>query len=780
MSICANDCANGAGKDECMKRLLKVNPWKIIESELHKEDFRLAESIMCLGNGYMGMRGNFEEHYSGDFHRGSYIAGVWFPDKTRVGWWKNGYPEYFGKVINSINYIGIRVLIDGEEVDLNTASIKEYYRELDMQHGVLTRKFTILHGAKESTIETTRFLSVVNRELAVIKYSITPQNYNGKITFIPYLDGDVRNEDSNYDEDFWTEISKEVSDFQASLVMKTKDNPFGTPTFQVAATMKIEMDGTAVNISHSLKDEYVDNTIEAIAQQGKAVSLFKYVAVTTDRDHEAGELLEKGKEVLERAVEEGYKTVMDAHKKAWLKRWEISDVEISWDEEGQQGIRFNLFQLFSTYYGEDSRLNIGPKGFTGEKYGGATYWDTEAYALPLYLSTADPMVARNLCIYRHNQIEGAYHNARQQGVQGALYPMVTFTGVECHNEWEITFEEIHRNGAIAYAVYNYVNYTGDKNYLHEYGITVLAGISRFWADRVHLNKKKQVYMIHGVTGPNEYENNVNNNWYTNRMAVWTLKYTLEVIRYLTANGYKKQVECLSITVDELSKWQDIVDRMYFPYDKELNVFVQHDTFLDKNLMTVDNLKLEERPINQKWSWDKILRSCFIKQADVLQGLYFFNDEFTTEEKRRNFEFYEPMTVHESSLSPCTHAILAAELGMKEKAFEMYHRTARLDLDNYNNDTEDGLHITSMTGAWLTIVQGFAGMRTAKETLSFAPFIPTQWESYTFKIVYRNHYIKVCVDKEKVVISQEGSALSIKLYDEIKILPENGKLIDLIK
>jgi len=759
-----------------MKRLLEVNPWKIIEKALHKEDFRLTESIMCLGNGYMGMRGNFEECYSGDFHRGSYIAGVWFSDKTRVGWWKNGYPEYFGKVINATNYIGIRILIDSHEVDLYTASIKEYYRELDMQHGVLTRRFTILHDKKETTIETTRFLSIVDRELAIIKYSVTPNNYHGCITLIPYLDGDVRNEDSNYDEDFWTEISKEVSNYQGNLVMKTKDNAFGTPTFQVATSMQIKVDGMVTNISHNQKNEYVDNTIDVKVEQRKTVSLYKYVAVTTDRDHEASKLVEKGKEILNTALEKGYEKVMEDHKQAWLKRWEIADVEISGDEEGQQGIRFNLFQLFSTYYGGDHRLNIGPKGFTGEKYGGATYWDTEAYALPLYLSTAEPVVGRNLCIYRHNQLEGAYHNARKQGLKGALYPMVTFTGVECHNEWEITFEEIHRNGAIAYAIYNYVNYTGDKDYLHEYGIEVLAGISRFWADRVHFNQKKQVYMIHGVTGPNEYENNVNNNWYTNRMAVWTLTYTLEVVRYLIANGYEGQMEDLQIYKEEVDKWQDIIDNMYFPYDEERGVFVQHDTFLDKNLMTVDKLEIKDRPINQKWSWDKILRSCFIKQADVLQGLYFLNNEFTIEEKRRNFEFYEPMTVHESSLSACTHAILAAELGMEEKAFEMYHRTARLDLDNYNNDTQDGLHITSMSGSWLTIVQGFAGMKIVNETLSFAPFIPTGWESYTFKIIYRDHYVKVMVDKENVIISQDGLALSVKIYDEMKILPKNGKII----
>ncbi|MCA1029615.1 glycoside hydrolase family 65 protein [Bacillus timonensis] len=758
-----------------MKRLFHVDGWKIIETTLHKEDFRLAESMMSLGNGHMGMRGNFEESYSGDFHRGSYIAGVWYPDKTRVGWWKNGYPHYFGKVINSTNFIGIRVYIDGEELDLYHANIRDYRRELDMQHGVLTRSFIVVQGEKETEVKVVRFLSADESELAVIHYRVLPVNYEGEVTFLPYLDGDIRNEDSNYDEDFWEEVLRESANYEGSLVMKTKENPFGTERFTLATTMKLVYGGEVITVCHNEREEYVDNTIRMQVKEGQYTSLTKYVAVTTSRHYDEADLVNKGKDVLERAEEQGYEQVLEAHKQAWLKRWEMADIEIDGDEEAQQGIRFNLFQLFSTYYGEDARLNIGPKGFTGEKYGGATYWDTEAYALPLYLATAPSNVARNLLIYRHNQLDGAYHNAKQQGLKGALYPMVTFTGVECHNEWEITFEEIHRNGAIAHAIYNYVNYTGDKDYLHEYGIDVLAGISRFWADRVHFNKKKGLYMMHGVTGPNEYENNVNNNWYTNRIAQWTLTYTLEVISYLKEHGYEDRVAGLNLTESEMEKWQDIVAKMYLPYDKELEVYVQHDTFLDKELMPASDLRPEDRPLNQNWSWDRILRSCFIKQADVLQGLYFLNHEFSLDEKRRNFEFYEPMTVHESSLSPSVHAVLAAELGMEKKAYEMYNRTARLDLDNYNNDTEDGLHITSMTGAWLAIVQGFAGMRTANESLSFAPFIPSGWNSYSFKIVYRDHLITMKVNKEQVDISQQGPELDVTLYGKKVTLSENGRL-----
>ena len=758
-----------------MKRLFAVDPWKIIEEELHKDDFRLAESMTSLGNGHMGLRGNFEETYSGDSHKGTYIAGVWYPDKTRVGWWKNGYPDYFGKVINAIDFIGIRVLIDEDEIDLYLAEVKDYRRELDMKTGVLTRTFTIVHEGKETKVEVMRYLSIAEKQLAVIHYQVTPLNHDSKITFIPYLDGDVRNEDSNYDEDFWKAITRHAEPNKAHLVMETNENPFETEIFRISANMGLVAEGDVAEIKPFMNVEYVDNTIVMNTIAKKTVSLTKYVTVTTNRDYDGEHLVEKGEEILNQAMQAGFDDCLTAHKEQWAERWNMADIQIDGDDEAQQGIRFNLFQLFSTYYGEDARLNIGPKGFTGEKYGGATYWDTEAYALPFYLATAKPEVARNLLIYRYNQLEGAYVNAKRQGLEGALYPMVTFTGVECHNEWEITFEEIHRNAAIAYAIYNYVQYTGDKEYLLEYGIDVLTGISRFWADRVHYQKRKDQYMIHGVTGPNEYENNVNNNWYTNKMAAWTLRYTMEVIHELKENGHESRLADLYIYQEELDRWAEITKKMYLPYDEELQVFVQHDTFLDKDLKKVSELSPHDRPLNQKWSWDRILRSCFIKQADVLQGIYFLNNEFTLDEKRRNFEFYEPMTVHESSLSPSVHAVLAAELGMEEKAYEMYNRTARLDLDNYNNDTEDGLHITSMTGSWLAIVQGFAGMKTFEGVLSFAPFIPAAWDRYTFNINYRNHHLTVKVNQKTVQITQEGPALTFEMDGVKHELEENGVL-----
>ena len=756
-----------------MKRLFeKIDEWKIIQDKIEFEGNRLAESIMSLGNGYMGMRGNYEESYSKDSHRGSYIAGVWYPDKTRVGWWKNGYPEYFGKVPNSVNYIGIKVFIDDKELDLATCEVKDFYRELDMKNGVLTRKFIANIDNKEIEVNIVRFLSISRKELAVIKYDVKALNFDGKIKFVPYLDSNVANEDSNYEEEFWTGVDSYSNNLEGSVVASTKENNFNTPVFTIAANMNIKVNGNIDNINHSNSNRYSENEIEMNISKGEIVGIEKYITIVSTRDYEKSQLIKESKKILDEETIKGYETLYKEHCEAWNKRWETADIKIDGDILAQQGIRYNLFQLFSTYYGEDSRLNIGPKGFTGEKYGGATYWDTEAYCLPVYLGVADKQVSKNLLEYRYNQLEPAKTQAKKLGLEGALYPMVTFNGEECHNEWEITFEEIHRNGTIVYAIYNYTNYTGDYSYIKEKGIDVIVEVARFWASRVHLSTRKDKYMIHGVTGPNEYDNNVNNNWYTNYIAKWCLEYAVENIEKLKSENIEAIIRN-NVDDEDINKWSKIAQNMYLPYDEDLDIIVQHDDFLDKEFIKVKDLPKENLPLNQKWSWDKILRSCYIKQADVLQGIYYFGDKFTKEQKKKNFDFYEPYTVHESSLSPSIYSIIASEIDNLEKAYELYSRTARLDLDNYNNDTEDGLHITSMSGAWLAIVQGFAGMRTYNGKLSFSPKLPKGWIGYSFNINYRENNIRISVTQDNIKIENlSGESFEVIINNKTYIVKDN--------
>ena len=744
----------------------EIHPWKVVETGLDKERMRLSESLTSTGNGYMGMRGNFEEDYTGDTHLGTYIGGVWFPDKTRVGWWKNGYPLYFGKVINAVRLNGIHVEVDGGTLDLNTAQVEAFYRELDMQNGLFLRRFTVRTAGGSVQVEAERFVSLAQKELLAVRYRLTP-DYDAHVVMRPYLDANVRNLDSNYEETFWDMLEEEETEDALALLTKTKENPFGTPRFAVSAAMSCWADGLEM-AGRRLDSGYVETRYEGDVAAGEDVVMEKYALCFTSRDYDEKVLSTLSLKAAARAREVGYDALRDAHTAAWRDRWAGCDVTIQGDDAAQQGIRFNLFQLLSTYSGDDARLNIGPKGFTGEKYGGATYWDTEAYCLPVYMAIAGQDVAKQLLLYRWLQLDGAYHNARQQGLKGALYPMVTFTGVECHNEWEITFEEIHRNGAIAHAIFNYATYTGDMDYMLREGLDVLCGVARFYTDRVHFSNRHGKYMIHGVTGPNEYENNVNNNWYTNRIAAWSIGLFVTQARRASQERRRE----LAITEDELAHMVDVVEKMYYPEDAELGIFVQHDTFLDKELMPASDIPAGERPINQHWSWDHILRSCFIKQADVLQGLYFLNHLYDVETIRRNFDFYEPMTVHESSLSPCVHSILAAQLGYRQKAVEMYQRTARLDLDNINNDTDDGLHITSMAGSWLAIAHGFAGMRTT-DGLSLSPFLPDAWQGYAFQFHYRGRVIRVSVRPGQALVELlQGKPLKMTLCGQEQTLSDS--------
>jgi maltose phosphorylase len=735
-----------------MKDYIIHNEWKIIEEGFRPDHNRISESIFSIGNGKMGQRANFEEKYSGDSLQGAYIAGIYYPDKTRVGWWKNGYPEYFAKIINSTNWIGINIWVNGQELDLAQVKILAFKRELDMMNGLLSRSFEAeLPNGNRVAVTAQRFVSIDDTELGAIRYSLKALNFSGELVLSSYLDGDVKNEDANYGEKFWVEIQKKISKNKGFLTLETLKTKFRVTTGMWFQILKNNQPA-ATEISNAEREKYVEVVQKIEVEKGDEVIIEKLAATVSSMNYKKSDLLKKAKVAIERAQKAGFDKLFENHKNKWLKKWETSDIKIEDDVAAQQGIRFNIFQLNQTYTGGDERLNIGPKGFTGEKYGGVTYWDTEAYCLPFYLGTAPLEVSRNLLMYRYKHLQKAIENAEKLGFSGnaALYPMVTISGEECHNEWEITFEEIHRNGAIAYAIYNYVHYTGDKEYLAPYGFEVLLAISRFWSQRVNWSDEKQKFVLLGVTGPNEYENNVNNNFHTNYVAVWTLKYTLEVIDFLKKefpflfDELMKKWKFNELT--ETARWKEIIEKMYFPYDEENHLYLQHDGFKDKELIPVSELPKENLPINQKWSWDRILRSCYIKQADTLQSMFWFEDDFSADDLKRHFDFYEPLTVHESSLSPCVHSILAAKTGYEEKSYEMYLRTARLDLDDYNNDTDDGLHITSMGGTWMAFVMGFGGVRVKNGRLVFNPFLPKKWKSWSFRINFRDAHLEVTMNK----------------------------------
>jgi len=691
---------------------------------------KVVESLCALGNGQIGQRGQFEEKYSGVHLKGNYMTGCWYPDSTRVGWWKNGYPRYYPKMINCPDWTGIHVVFDEkDELDFNNEKlfkIEDFERVLHMKESFLERKAKIHYENKGSLmLQSTRFISMANKNIGALKYSLKSKDFKGKIAFTTYVDGDVHNEEHNWEHDkVWLMRKSEViaDDMKSGYVTVAskkvnlrypKPDVFDEHCKNICVGMynRLYVNGKEVAPkSADKKDKYIAVHYSVDINAGDEVVLEKYAVLA--HSHVADEEIQtRSAKILHGEMNKNFETMMSEHAAAWKKIWDETDIVIDGDVKAQQGTRFCLFHVNAScrFDMENKHLKITPKGFTGEKYGTGDYWDVESFCVPYYLCTYDKEFSKNHVMIRYKHLPAAIENAKKLGFKdgAALYPMVSM-GEECHNEWEITFEEIHRNGAIAKVIYDYVRYTGDKTFLPQYGLEILIALSKFWAQRATKSFQSKKYMILGVTGPNEFENNINNNWFTNTLAVWTLKYTQEVMD-LVKKEYPEDFARLAPKWNQadIAQWNDIIANMYFPKSEEHGVWLQHDGFLDKELIRTENLLPSNRPLWRVWSWDRILRSCFIKQADTLQGLFYFEED--KQVLKKHFEFYEPFTVHESSLSACVHSCIAAKCGMLEKAYELFNVALRYSLDNYNFDTVDGAHVTCMAGALMMILHGFAGI-----------------------------------------------------------------------
>ena len=764
-----------------MKKYLLTDEWNIIEDSFHADNLRMSESIFSLGNGRFGRRGNFEESYTSDTYRGSFVAGIPFLDKTRVGWWKNGFSPFYTRIPKAADWSRIDLRLIDEELDLAQWDVESFHRRLDMKQGISCRDMEVTSPrGHRLRLHIEHITNMAHPNLCHIRYSVTSVNYSGRISLVPTIEGNITDETEHSNEKIWNILRAGATGDCAYLWTQTRREDAQVcyaMTFQFLKNGK-EVSANPIRIE---KERQTGFSIGADVKPGDTVTLIKHVAIVSSLYYERHDLVDRSVADARAAKAAGWEALLADHCRAWKDIWDEADVVIEGDPEAQQGIRFNIFQLYQTYRGDDPRLNIGPKGFTGEKYGGNTYWNTELCCVPFFLLSSPKEISKNLLMYRYNQLPKAIENARKLGFDNgaALFPQVTHNGEECHSEWEITFEEIHRNNIIVYAIHQHAALTGSLDYIARYGLEVMIAVSRFWSQRVSFSQPKQKYVILGVTGPDEYENNVDNNWYTNYSSIQCLKITLAYIETI-AREYPDEYDRIRRATnfnypEESGRWKDIIARMYLPQDLERGIFVQNDGYMDKVLQSVDAIPPEQRPINQHWSWDRILRSCYIKQSDVLLGMYLYSSNFDTATIRRNFEFYEPMTVHESSLSPHIHSILAARIGKVEKAYRLFLHATRLDLDDYNNETDQGLHITSMPGSWLAIVRGFAGLQIVGGMLKIAPVIPEKWKSYSFKVNYLGNTLYVYVGEEIRVSLAAGSRLDIQVYEEVYKLEEKEDL-----
>jgi maltose phosphorylase len=509
--------------------------------------------------------------------------------------------------------------------------------------------------------------------------------------------------------------------------------------------------------------------------QGKATVFEKTVVNHWEQTEEAERVWKTGLSLAKNLAGIDFDHALSEHRLDWARFWDRMDIEIDGDPELQQGLRYSLFAMYINYHGESDRRNVLCK-LGGEVYSGVNFWDTEIYCHRMYMFL-DPQVARKLLMYRYHYLPKAIENAKRVDLEGARYPFSTITGHEDSGTWQHVDLEIHQNMAIYYAIWHYDQVCKDKEFLYSEGIEMLLQMSRCMASWGGWSPRKGDFGFYGVMGPDEFHMMVNNNCYTNYLGKKMFEYTLLVLAEMeneAPDQYKKAVEKVKLRPDEPKEWKRMAEKMRILKDEETGIYEQHDGYFDLPHVDVKSIPMSEVPIYKHWAYIRLFRMNMLKQPDFLNLPYFFSQDFTMEEKRKNYEFYEERTSHESSLSPSLHSILAAELGKSQEAYDFLAYAARLDLDNYNRNSEQGIHSSSAAGVWAGMVSGFGGLRTDAETLIFNPSIPAQWRAFRFKIFYSGSLLSVEVrgDRSRFAIL-EGDKLSLRIYGRIREVTKEG-------
>ena len=742
-------------------RYFMVDPWKIVEASFDPSYSRVSESVFSLANESMGVRGCFDEGGSVDSLRGAYVNGIYDIEELRRSY--RGIIDHTHFMIPAAEWLTTGITLDGEKLDLGKVRFHSFRRELDMRAGTLERSFTWeTETGKELRLVFLRFVDMVHRERAYQRMTLEALNFSGAVEVSSGLSFDVTHE--GYRKCFWQETRAEAG--ADTLMLQSRTTLSGQEAFAGAI---LEIPG---GFATKTGKKTACGTGTVRLEQGKPVCVEKRVVILFDGSKEE-ELWNRGRNALAECRRTSFEEALRAQRAYWEAYWKTSDIRIEASgaetkdavEAEQQGIRFCSFQLAQTYNGGSMRHNIGAKGLTGEAYNGHAFWDTEACCLPFYLFT-NPDAARDLLLFRYNTLPMAQERAKMLDCKGACYPIATLNGDEACSLWQHASLQLQPGTAVAYGIWHYVHLTGDDGFLWAYGAEMLLQIARFLASRAARGSRNGKYGFYGVMGPDEFHMMVNNNAYTNYMGKRTLEYaarTLDRMRTEQPETFAALAAKTGLGTDEPGAWLEMAENMAIPRGKN-GLIEQHDGFFDLPHTEINDVPVSEFPLYEHWSYDRIYRTDMIKQPDVLMMLYLYNSSFSAEEKRVNYEYYEPKTIHESSLSPAIHSVLAAELGRMDDAVRVFGFATRLDLDNFNRNTREGLHLTSIAMAWANIVYGFAGLRSDGDLLSFAPRMPGRWKELDFSLVYRGRVIRIRMEQEKTAFRMEtGEPVTVRVY-----------------
>ncbi|MGX7263415.1 glycoside hydrolase family 65 protein [Enterococcus crotali] len=738
----------------------KLDPWMITEEGYDLEKNEVSESIFSLGNEYSGIRGYFEEGFSGPTLLGSYFNGIYenSPTENRVQY--KGIVSRSHFMVNAVDWLYTRIAIDGEYLDLAKVEITDFSRTLDMRTGILSRSFIWETKSKKRVkLLFERFLDMEQAHYGFQKITVEALNFSDEISF--QVGADFNTVHQSQEQNFWQEEKKAATKMAAAIIGKTT-----TTNQKIYSGFQIEAnESLATEIVE--RDKFIGIKFNVKLNMDKAFELKRYTTNVAEKTAiETNELWTKGEVERQQQRTISYDEAKRRQEKYWQKMWASLDIQIEGDDLNQQGIRYCIFQLQQTYHGQNPSNNIGAKGLTGESYGGHAFWDTETCCLPFYLLN-NLEAAKNLLEFRYQTLPQAKKRANELDCEGACYPIATLNGNEASDLWQHASLQFQPSTGVAYGIWHYLQVSEDTDFLFSHGIEMLIEISRFLRTRGDWSPTGE-FGFFGVMGPDEFQLMVNHNAYTNYMAKKTFEYTLATLTEIKETHPKRIEELkqqLTLTDEEQVAWAKCAEKALI-ITEENGLIEQHDGFFKLPHVEINSIPIEDFPLYHNWSYDRIYRNDMIKQPDVLMFQFLYNQDFSLESKRINYDFYEPKTIHESSLSPSIHSILAAELGKEQEAYDFFGFATRMDLDNYNRNTKEGLHTTSIAAAWMNIVYGFGGVRTDGKELLLAPMIPQQWTSYTFKIHYKNSLIEIKVKQESAQFQiLEGNPVTVKIYGE---------------
>ncbi len=754
-----------------------VEPWRLVETEYSDRDLGHTETLFGVGNGYLGMRGNPEEGRDAHSH-GTYLNGfheTWPIQHAEDAF---GFAKTGQTIVNVPDAKLVKLYVDDEPLLLTDADLDHYERSLDFRTGIMTRDLIWRTPAgKRVRVRSQRMVSFVHRHLAVMTMEVTLLDAAAPIVISSQLLNRQDGEDEYHVQD--AALGEGLDPRRARKFDQRVLEPRGrrengdetilsyrchNSRMTLACGIRHLLDTTCQStVQTDVDDDIVKTVFEVRATPGLAVRLVKFATYHSSRGVPTDELLDRCSRTLQRAEEDGLDQLLAEQSEYLDDYWAVADIELVGDEQAQQALRFNLFELAQASACTHEH-GIAAKGVTGGGYDGHYFWDSEVYVVP-FLSYIDPEAARKMIRFRWRMLGAARYRAEVMSQSGALYPWRTINGEEASAYYAAGTAQYHINAAVVFALRRYLEASGDIDFLAREGAEILVETARLWVDLgFFASNGSDTFHIHRVTGPDEYTTVVNDNAYTNLMARFNLRYAARTVRLLAEWNHEAFLAlCRTTSLDlaELDAWDAAADAMFIPYDERLGIHPQDSTFLELEPWRWDETPPEDYPLLLNYHPLVIYRHQVLKQADVVLAMFLRSENFTIEQKRRNFDYYDPITTGDSSLSACAQAIVAADVGYDELALDYFHRALYLDLCDSQGNTTQGIHVASAGGVWAGIVHGFAGMRESGDHIRFSPRIPSAWERVSFNLRRHSSLIRVDIDHERceiTVVDGEGLVL----------------------